>query len=82
MNFPMTTKSVKERNFSEDYAKCVSIAINVGRWMKESVTVFQSNKTDLFYFRLEGDPRPIIKRDREKQVFKYSPESGKCRAKN
>ncbi len=72
----------KDLVFSESYAKCVSVAVNVGRWMKESVTVFQSSKTDLFYFRLEKDPRPIIENDSEKQAFEYSPESGKCLLKN
>lgn len=72
----------KDLIFSESYPRCVSVAISVGRWMKESVTVFQSKETDLFYFRLEKDPRPTIERDRKRQAFEYSPDSGKCLAKN
>lgn len=80
----MKRRHKKDVIFSESYPKCVTTAGKVGEWMRESVTIFQSNpaastdKTDRFYFRLEKDPRPIIERDWVRQTLEYSPESGKC----
>lgn len=48
---------------ADDYDKCAAVALKVGTWMKDSVTVFQSKKTGKFYFRLSKDPREIIESD-------------------
>lgn len=48
---------------ADDRSKCAAVAIKVGAWMRDDVTVFQSKKTGKFYFRLSKDPRGIIESD-------------------